>query len=356
MALTKQNILKAKILVVDDDEISVRLLEEILHKAGYKHIKAITDSRLVKDTYGHFRPELVLLDLKMPHFDGFQVMEQLKEFEQASYLPILVLSQEESQEARWRALESGAKDFLHKPYDRMEVLVRIQNLIEVRMLHNQIRQQNELLEVKVRERTKDLQETRLDVIRRLAAAAEYRDNETGLHVIRMSQYCVRLAAAIGFTEPQRELLLMASPLHDIGKIAIPDSILLKPGKLDPDEWEIMKTHTIIGGELLAGSNSPFLKMAESIAITHHEKWNGSGYPKGLKKEDIPLVGRISGLCDVFDALTSKRPYKPAWSFKDAVEEIVRLKGEHFDPNLVKTFLDILPEIEGIMRELQDKKS
>ena len=354
MAITKEQIQQAKILIIDDDELSIRLLEEILHKAGFHNIKATMDSRLASKLYAEFRPELLLLDLKMPYLDGFQVMEQLKVYEQTSYLPILVISQEESAETKFRALQSGAKDFLNKPYDRFEVLIRIENLIEVRMLHNQVRRQNESLEERVRERTKDLQETRLDVIRRLAHAAEYRDNETGSHIIRMSTYSVCLAQQVGFNESQRELLLMASPLHDIGKIAIPDYILLKPGKLDPDEWEIMKTHTTMGAELLSGSKSPFLQMAEIIALTHHEKWDGSGYPQGLKKENIPLIGRICGLCDVFDALTNKRPYKPAWSFQRAAEEIQQQNGKHFDPSLVESFVKILPEFKEIISQYKDR--
>lgn len=218
---------------------------------------------------------------------------------------------------------------------------------ELRRLHQAVRHQNRFLEEKVRERTKELQDSRLEVIHRLGRAAEYRDNDTGLHTIRMSRYAAALGRAAGMTEAECELLLHASPLHDVGKIAIPDRILLKPGKLDPDEWEVMKTHAAIGAELLAGSRSELMQMAETIALTHHEKWDGSGYPRGLKGEEIPLVGRICALCDVFDALTSERPYKKAWSVPEAMAEIERGSGTHFDPRLVELFKQILPEIMEI---------
>ena len=351
--MTESDIRKAKILIVEDDKISIRMLENILRKAGYNNLCSLVDPREVRSTYQEFLPDIILLDFNMPHLNGFQVMEQLKTVEPENYLPILMITEEESPQIRLKALESGAKDFLNKPYERVEVLLRIHNMLEVRMLQNEVKNQNKILEAKVLKRTRELYDTRLDVIHRLARAAEFRDQETGMHVIRMSKYCEALAKEIGMSELQRELLFTASPLHDIGKIAIPDSILLKPGKLDPQEWEIMKTHTTIGSELLSASHSAFMKMAAQIALTHHEKWDGTGYPQGLKENQIPLVGRICGLCDVFDALTSSRPYKKAWSFEEALEEIKKEQAKHFDPALVKSFLNILPEIKRIKSQNED---
>ncbi len=347
---SEDKILNAKILIIDDQKLDVLVIEKILRTAGYSNIRITFDSRQANLIYREFQPDIVLLDLNMPHLDGFGVMEQLKEIERDSYLPVLVISSERSQEVRLRALHSGAKDFLNKPYESVEVLMRIHNMIEVRMLHNEIRNQNKMLETKVNERTVELRETRLDIIHRLARAAEFRDNETGIHVIRMSRFSTRLAQAIGMSEAQCDLMLHASPLHDIGKIGIPDSILLKAGKLDPEEWETMKTHTTIGAKLLSDSSFALMKMAKLIALTHHEKWDGTGYPRALKGEDIPLVGRICALCDVFDALTSKRPYKEAWPTSEAMVEIQKGKGTHFDPTLVDTFLKILPDIERIKEE------
>ena len=351
--MTESDIQKAKILIVEDDKISIRMLENILRKAGYSNLRSLMDPREARSTYQEFLPDIILLDFNMPHLNGFQVMEELKTVETENYLPILMITEEESPQIRLKALESGAKDFLNKPYERVEVLLRIHNMLEVRMLQNEVRDQNKMLEAKVKKRTRELYDTRLDVIHRLARAAEFRDQETGMHIIRMSKYCEALAKEIGMSDLQRELLLAASPLHDIGKIAIPDSILLKPGKLDPQEWELMKTHTTVGSELLSGSRSAFMKTAAHIALTHHEKWNGAGYPQGLKENQIPLVGRICGLCDVFDALTSSRPYKEAWSFEEAVEEIKKEKAKHFDPALLESFLNILPEIKRIKSQNED---
>ncbi|MFA5059992.1 MAG: HD domain-containing phosphohydrolase [Candidatus Omnitrophota bacterium] len=350
---TNDKILNAKILIIDDQQIHALLLEKIIKTAGYERVLSITDPRQAIRVLTDFQPDLVLLDLNMPGVDGFQIMNDLKEYRKEQYLPILVISMEKGQEIRLRALEAGATDFLSKPYENVEVLVRIRNMVEMRILDRQVREQNKILEARVLERTRELRDTRLDIIHRLARAAEYRDNDTGIHIIRMSRFCSKLGAVAGLSEAQCELLLTASPLHDIGKIGIPDHILLKPGKLTPEEWEVMKSHTIIGAELLSGSTSPLMKMAEVIAMTHHERWDGKGYPRGLKDEDIPLVGRICGICDVFDALTSKRPYKEAWSVDDTVAEIKKGSGQHFDPQLVEGLLKILPELLVIKNEFKE---
>ena len=357
----------SKILIVDDKQQNVSLLETMLEGEGYTDILGITDSRNVVDIYQSYEPDIVLLDLNMPNVDGFKVMEQLMTLEQDSYTPVLVLTALQEEQIRLKALKSGAKDFLSKPFNQTEVLSRIKNILEVRLLHKKVKEQNEqikvqniqleqhniILEMKVRERTRELQDTRLEIIRRLGLAAEYRDNETGYHIIRMSKMSQVLAKAIGMTEDEPDIILHSSPMHDIGKIGIPDSVLLKPGKLEPDEWQIMKTHTSIGEKLLAGHPSILLEKAKEIAVSHHEKWDGSGYPFGLRGTDIPLSGRICALADVFDALTSIRPYKKAWMVDAAVAEINKGKGFHFDPNLVEAFEARLEEFIKIKNQFKE---
>jgi putative two-component system response regulator len=336
----------ARILVVDDQASNLMLLDKILRGAKYTDITCVESGEKAIALYTAQPFDAVLLDLNMPGgMDGFEVMAQLQRFEgEDAYAPILVLTAQSDQATKIQALQSGAKDFLGKPFDRTEVLTRVRNLLEVRLLQNQLKDKNILLDEKVRERTKELEYTRLDVIRRLGRASEYKDNETGLHIIRMSRFSQLIGLAAGMGEQEAELLLNASPMHDIGKIGIADHILLKPGKLDPPEWEIMKAHASIGADLLSGEEYPLIQLAAEISLTHHEKWDGSGYPRGLKGEEIPLVGRIVAIADVFDALTSERPYKKAWSVEDAVAFIREQSGLHFEPRLVECFLSILPQI------------
>lgn len=344
---------KAKILIVDDNATNIILLERILESAGYENVQGETDPRKVKGLYEKEKYDLILLDIRMPNMDGHEVMAELAKVEGEDYLPILVLTAQTDQETKLKALSGGAKDFLHKPFDRLEALNRIRNMLEVRLLHKELRDQNIILEQKVQERTQQLNDTRMEIIRRLGRAAEFRDNETGMHVIRMSHACARLAEAYGLDDVECERILNASPMHDVGKIGIPDRILLKPGRLEPDEWAIMKTHAQIGADLLAGHNSELLEMAGMIALTHHEKWDGTGYPNRLSGTDIPLLGRITSICDVFDALLSDRPYKKAWSVEEATAEIKAQRGKHFDPELADIFLDILPGILEINDRFRD---
>jgi putative two-component system response regulator len=344
--ISEEKIFAAHILVVDDNILNVQILKKILTNAGFINITATTDSTNALALYKETQPDLVLLDLNMPKLDGFGVMLQLSLLNPDDYLPVLILTAEE-ESIRFKALQSGAKDFLHKPYEHLDVLLKSRNIIEVRLLYNQIKNHNVSLEQQVNERIKEIRDTRLDVIQRLAVAAELRDAGTVRHIYRMSKYCHLLASAIGFTKEQSELLLTTAPLHDIGKIAIPDSILLKPSSLTPEEFEVIKTHTTLGAKMLSGSDSVFLKMAENIAMTHHEKWDGSGYPRGIRGEEIPLVGRICAIADVFDALSSARPYKPAWEFDKTMDEIRRLKGTHFDPKLIEAFESIKNEVKAV---------
>ncbi len=341
-------------MIVDDNRANVQLLQQLLNIEEFKNVRSTTDSRTVRDLHQKYNFDLILLDIRMPHMDGFQVMEALKDIHNEDYLPIIVLTAQRDMETRLKALQSGAKDFLTKPFDRLEVLQRIENMLEVRYLYNRQSRQAEILEQKVRERTREIMATRLEIIQRLGRAGEYRDNETGMHVIRMSKGCHRLALSIGLDEDRAEQISQASTMHDVGKIGIPDHILLKPGKLDAGEWEIMKTHAEIGGDIIGGHSSGLMTMAREIALSHHEKWDGSGYPGGLRADSIPIEGRIAAICDVFDALTSSRPYKEAWPVDKALALIQIEAGKHFDPNLVEHFTMIYDQILRIKDRFADE--
>lgn len=351
--ISQQQCQNATILIVDDQMTNIMLLESILQNAGYTHIHSIQDPTQVVPLFKELNPDLICLDIRMPELNGFQIMGQLNIIRQNAYLPILVLTSEEDRETRLRALESGAKDFLHKPFDKIEVLMRIRNLLEASLLNKAVSQQNETLEEIVKIRTRELKETQLDVVHRLARAAEHRDNETGGHIVRMSHYAVVLGRGCGMTEEECDILFHATPMHDVGKLGIPDRILLKPGKLTADEFDIMKQHTVIGANLLSGSQSAVLQMGEVIALTHHEKWDGSGYPNRLAGEDIPLIGRICAIADVFDALSSRRCYKDSWPLEKTLNEIHSLEGKQFDPHLVSLFDELLPAIVEIQQTHTD---
>ena len=342
--ITDYEIMNGRILIVDDKQENILLLEDILNKAGYKSVLSTSDPRDVLDLFVSFQPDLLLLDINMPHMSGFEVMEQIKEVFKSDYLPVLVLTAYHDRETRLHALRIGARDFVSKPFDNEEVLCRIRNLLEVTLAHRHIKNSNTLLDQEVESKTRELHETRLEIIRRLGLAAEFKDRETANHIIRMSKICQILGVACGLSEKEGELILNASPMHDVGKIGIPDNILMKPDKLDSDEWETMKGHPEIGYRLLDGHSSEIMNAAKVIALTHHEKWDGSGYPRGIAGEDIPVMGRVCALADVFDALTSKRPYKKPWSMQEATDEIVKYTGKHFDPKMVDSFLEIKDDI------------
>jgi putative two-component system response regulator len=323
-------LMNAKILIVDDEQANVTLLERVLERAGYVNLTSTTDSSRVAGLCAENPPDLVLLDLHMPHPNGLEVMSLIRPWVERLWVPILVLTADITREAKQEALSRGAKDFVTKPFDSAEVLLRIKNLLEARFLYL-------TLEERVHERTQDLSEARLEVLERLAIAAEYRDDATGEHTRRVGHTAVLVARALGLSAVQIELMGLAAPLHDVGKIGIPDQILLKPGRLTSEEFELMKGHTSIGKFILSGSRSPTLQMSEEIAFTHHERWDGNGYPSGLKGEDIPITGRIVAIADVFDALTHSRPYKAAWPIDKALEEIHGLSGQQFDPEVTAAF-------------------
>lgn len=336
--------LAARIMIVDDQPANVKLLERMLKKEGFSNLCPLTDSREFKDAFLQETPDLVLLDIRMPHLDGYEVMALINEIQTEPKSSILVLTAQTDQDTRYQALAAGANDFLTKPFDRMEVLLRVRNMLETHLMHKETVNFNEVLASRVRQRTAELEDTVLEIIQRLGRAAEFRDNETGLHVIRMSKYSYEIAKELGYRENDAVQLMQAAGMHDIGKIGTPDNVLLKPSGLDDQEWAKMKQHTLIGSEILSGSRYPLLQMAERIALSHHEKWDGSGYPHGLAGEDIPMEARIIPVADVFDALTSERPYKKAWPMVDALSEIKRQKGKHFDANVVDAFMSCLPKI------------
>ncbi|MDH5258321.1 MAG: response regulator [Gammaproteobacteria bacterium] len=354
------DIKSGSILIVDDEPANIMLVEQTLMAKGYKNVSSTLSPVDAVELCRNNDIDLILLDLDMPILDGFGVMTKLNEMQKENKPVILVLTAQIMQEYKQQALDSGARDYVTKPFNLTELLSRVRNLLEIKLLHNLMLRQNQILEEKVQQRTanliktqENLHNTRLQVVQRLGLAAEYRDNETGYHIIRMSKISALLGKAAGMSTEQCDLLLNASPMHDIGKIGIPDKILLKPGKFEPEEWRIMQTHAQIGADILSGDDSDLLSMAREIALTHHEKWNGSGYPNALCGEDIPLVGRISALADVFDALSSERPYKKAWPLDKAIELIKEERGKHFDPKLVDIFLEHLDEIVAIREKYSE---
>lgn len=337
----------SRIFVVDDQATNLKLVDRLLRGQGYDNLVLIEDPCQVLDHYQSARPDLILLDLNMPRMDGYQVMEQLRSLNDPLLPPIVVLTAQQGRDYLIRAFTAGARDYLTKPFNAQELMMRVRNLLQAHLAHRLIHDQRSMLEEIVRARTDELKQTQLQVVRRLGRAAEFRDNETGQHIVRMSLISELLAKCLGWSEVACELILNASPMHDIGKIGIPDAILLKPGRLEPEEFDVIKTHCEIGARLLDGDDSELLEMARTIALYHHEKWDGSGYPFGLAGTDIPQAARIIAVADVFDALTSSRPYKKGWSAEDAYRLIVEGAGRHFDPEVVDTFIENFEAILAI---------
>lgn len=340
-----QNKLKQTILIVDDVPANIDVLSYILEEE-YSLKVALNGYKAIEIAKTDPAPDLILLDVMMPDLDGFEVCRILKSDPHTSRIPVIFVTAKDTDIDEEKGLSLGGDDYISKPVSPPIVKARIKNQLA---LYNQ----NRALEKKVQERTEELDQTRLEIIRRLGRAAEYKDNETGMHVIRMSHYCRIIAKGYGLDDEEADLLLNAAPMHDIGKIGIPDKILLKPAKLSEEEWVQMKQHCEIGARIIGNHNNKLLKTAQMLALTHHEKWDGSGYPRGLKREEIPLYSRIIAIADVFDALTSKRPYKRKWSFDEAITYMKTQVSIHFDANLFEVFLDNIDKVRAIAEEFPD---
>ena len=350
-----------RILLIDDESDNLIILSSYLTENGYHNLVLMSDPLEAVQCYGREVFDLVLLDIMMPKLDGFEVMKAFQEGWPDRVCPILVLTARQDEETKLRALKSGASDFLHKPFLEEELLARTKNLLNASLLHKQLKFHNQRLDDAVKIRTIQLEQrsvliyqSRQEIIKRLALAAEYRDNETGKHVLRMSHYSEIIAKALGMPSEKTQLLLQASPMHDVGKIGIPDAILLKPGVLSREEWVVMKTHAEIGAKILDNSPYELLEFAKIVALTHHERWDGEGYPNRIKGEEIPLIGRVVAVADVFDALTSKRPYKSAWPVERALKTIEQGSGSHFDPEVVSAFMSKKREILSIKDQYSDE--
>ncbi len=337
---------KHTVLIVDDIAENIMVLNETL-RGDYKVKIAKNGVKALEIVFSDSPPDIILLDIMMPDMDGYEVAKKIKSNADRCNIPIIFVTAKSEVYDEEEGFRVGAADFITKPISTPLVKARIKSNLEIYDL-------NRSLDEKVQKRTLQLANTRLQIIQALGRAGEYRDNETGLHVIRMSLYSEEIARAYGFSEFEVDTILQTSPMHDIGKIGTPDSILLKPGRLTDEEMEIMKTHTTIGYDILSDIDSKLLTKAKIIAITHHEKWNGTGYPKGLAGEEIPIEGRIVAVADVFDALTSKRPYKEAWTVERAIDLIESEKGKHFDPEVVEAFMKVIEKIIIIKNEYAEK--
>ncbi len=345
----------SRILIVDDTKANIDILVSALGKK-YKLSVALDGNSALAQARENI-PDLILLDVMMPTMDGFEVCSKLKEDPLTSSIPIIFITALNETDFVTKGFRLGAVDYIAKPFRIPELDARVHTHLSLRHAMLSYANQNRILDIRVKESTKELKDTRLEIIFRLSRAAEYRDNDTGMHIKRMSHLCQILAVACGCDEETSELIFNASPMHDIGKIGIPDAVLQKPGRLDAAERKIIQTHTTIGAEILSGHDSLLIRMGGLIALTHHEKWDGSGYPQRLSEYRIPLAGRIVAICDVFDALTSRRPYKEPWSSGDALGEIRAMSGAAFDPKLVDCFFkcqaDLLEVLEGFQDELKE---
>jgi putative two-component system response regulator len=349
-SLSEENELyKYKILIVDDVEINILVLVEALR--NYSHISVSLDSKLAIESLSHSLPDIILLDLFMPNINGFDVCNYVKNNHVTKNIPIIFITSEKDPLSLNKAFELGAVDYITKPFDILEVNARLKTHLKLKIAENRLKDQNAILEYKVAERTKRLEEKNIELtevkretISRLCLAAELRDTDTGSHIKRIQAYSELIALKCGMSTENAEQLGLASSMHDLGKIGIPDHILLKSGKLTPEEFEAMKLHTVIGAKALADGQSDLLRVAYRVALYHHERWDGQGYPHGLSGENIPLEARIVGLVDVFDALLSKRPYKDPFPLDKVIEIIQSERGKHFDPNIIDFFLSHLDEI------------
>ena len=323
-----------KLLIVDDEPQNLQLMRQVLSR-DYQ-LAFATDGKKALDAVAKHRPDLILMDVMMPGMDGYQVCQKLKTDPRWAAIPVIFVTAMSDVKDESEGFDAGGVDYITKP-------------IKAPLVRRRVKTHLSLVNID------ELEKTRLLIIQRLGRAAEYKDNETGLHVIRMSHYCLIMAQKMGRPENWCELILHASPMHDVGKIGIPDRILLKPGPLNGEEWVLMKQHSAMGAEIIGEHNTGLLAMAASIALNHHEKWDGTGYPAGLKGEDIPLHSRIVAISDVFDALTTKRPYKQAWPLDETLELMKSQTGKHFDPGLIPVFMDSLDDILAVKKRWAEKE-
>jgi putative two-component system response regulator len=366
MAAPSHEGIAAKVLVVDDEAGVRRVLTRLLTAEGYEVLEAAGGQEGLELLWTH-GADTVLLDVMMPKMDGLEVCRRIRKNSRTAHTPVVFITAAVDRQFRRQARAAGADDFLSKPFDEVELLARVNNTVRMKLYYDGLTRERNRLRSEVDGRTRalddatarlerlqeDLRVAREETILRLARAAEFRDDETAAHLQRMSHYCYLIGKKQNLDDYTCEMLRIASPMHDVGKIGIPDHILLKPGRLTPDEYTIMKQHAEIGYQILSGSESPLVKLAANIAHTHHEKWDGSGYPRGLRGDEIPIEGRIAAVADVFDALTSERPYKKAWPLEDAVSLLERGRALHFDPELVDLFLGSMDEVLEIKHEYLD---
>lgn len=349
----------ATILIIDDQLTSLRILGQLVSSIEPNTtVKTFTDPVEALQWTRHNSCDLVLTDFNMPEMNGVEFIRSYRNNQATAHTPVIMVTSIEDRSVLYDALEAGATDFLNKPVDHHECRARCRNLLTQYQQYKIISDRSHWLERRVAEATSEIRLRERETLLRLARAGEYRDEETGNHVIRMAKYSRVIAEEIGFARDEADIIEMAAPMHDIGKIGIRDDILLKPGKLTADEFEVMKTHTTIGYDILKDSPSQFLKMGSIIALGHHEKFDGTGYPHGIAGEEIPIVGRIVAVADVYDALVSERPYKHAWSPKAALDYINSQSGKHFDPECLKAFMaqmDTVSKIQGMLPDLPSKK-
>lgn len=343
-----------KVLLVDDGQINLTLFSALLKKIDNVTPIEFLNPAKALDWCKEHDPDLVLLDYMMPEMDGLTFLQRFRALEGKEHIPVIMVTAVTEKDIRHQGLEATANDFLNKPIDKIEFQARVKNMLALRQAQVQLQNRAEWLAQEVKKATQELQDSEHELIHRLSKAAEFRDPETGAHILRMSNYSKLIAKNLGLSEAEQDLLLTAAPMHDIGKIGIPDQILLKPGRLDHDELQLMRKHAEYGAELLQNAATTLTKTAEIVAATHHEKYDGSGYPKGLKGEEIPLYGRIVALADVFDALTSSRPYKKAWTIEEARQYVIENSGKHFDPKCVDAFLADWDAVLSINAKFQDE--
>ena len=344
----------ATILLVDDEPLNLRLLQALLKADGYETLTAERGAEALELAAAR-QPDLILLDIMMPEMDGFEVARLLKTNPRTRNIRIIMVTSLNDRASRLKALEMGANEFLNKPVDRAELSIRVKNMLRLKEFTDFLADHNHVLEELVAKRTSQLAESYHETIFIMTSAAESKDTDTGLHVIRISYYCRALAEYLGMDAEFQDCIFYASPMHDIGKIGIPDHILLKPGSFQPDEWEIMKTHSVLGAEILERGNSAYLRMGAEIALNHHELWDGSGYPNGKRGEEIPLSSRLMTVSDQYDALRAKRPYKPHFDHDKAMQIITDGDGRtmpgHFDPDVLAAFKASAEIFRGIYAEL-----